>query len=330
MGEKCKVSVLCTAFNHEKYIRDALEGFVSQKTDFPFEVLVNDDCSTDGTAEIIREYAARYPQIIRPFYQTRNLYTQGGMPHLFSTVFYPNARGEYFTLCEGDDYWSDPEKLQRQVDFLDTYADYSACVHNTLLHYCDGSAADTPLLSALGGDRDVDFFTVICGPSHSFHTSSIMARREYIENPPDFHYAAAAHGFTDYAIGLWLTLNGKVRFLDRVMSVYRIASNPAAWSARLDAHYARLKEFITGELAMMELLSGHLQDEAMLAATKRVMRERQFELYYIEGRVDELVKPEYRDLYRARGLKFRILTQLKLHLPALHRAYRRKKGYEDY
>lgn len=73
MGEKCKVSVLCTAYNHEKYIRDALEGFVSQKTDFPFEVLVNDDCSSDGTADIIREYAGKYPNIIRPFYQEKNL-----------------------------------------------------------------------------------------------------------------------------------------------------------------------------------------------------------------------------------------------------------------
>ena len=95
MTEECKVSVLCTAFNHENYIRDALEGFVSQKTDFPFEVLVNDDCSTDGTADVIREYAARYPDIIRPFYQEENLYSKIGMPALFAAVFYPNARGKY-------------------------------------------------------------------------------------------------------------------------------------------------------------------------------------------------------------------------------------------
>lgn len=330
MSDNCKVSVLCTAFNHEEYIRDALEGFVSQKTEFEFEVLVNDDCSSDGTADIIREYAARYPDIIRPFYQEKNLYTQGGMPHLFSTVFYPNARGEYFTLCEGDDYWCDCEKLQRQVDFLDAHADYSACVHNTRLHYCDGSAPDAPLLAEGEGDRDVDFFTVIRGASHSFHTSSIMARREFIENPPDFHYAAAAHGFTDYAIGLWLTLNGRVRLLDRVMSVYRIASNPTAWSSKLDAHYARLKEFITGELAMMELLIAHLTNDAQVKATREVMRERQYELYYIEGRVDELVKPEYRDIHRARGMKHRVVTRMKLCFPALHRAYRRRRGYEDY
>ena len=183
MGEKCKVSVLCTAYNHEKYIRDALEGFVSQKTDFPFEVLVNDDCSSDGTADIIREYAGKYPDIIRPFYQEKNLYSQGGMTHLFASVFYPNARGEYMALCEGDDYWSDPEKLQRQVSFLDAHPDYTACVHNTVLHYCDGSAPDAALRPEGQGDRDVDFNTVVNGPSGSFHTSSILARREYIVDP---------------------------------------------------------------------------------------------------------------------------------------------------
>ena len=175
----------------------------------------------------------------------------------------------------------------------------------------------------------MDFFTVIHGPSHSFHTSSIMARREYITDPPDFHYAAAEHGFTDYAIGLWLSLNGKIRFLDRVMSVYRIGSNSAAWSAKLDAHYAKLKEFIVGELAMMEKLRPHL-DEAQSAAAREVMLERQYELYYIEGRVEELVRPPYDRIHRRKPLKTRLITRLKIMFPALHRAYRRRRGYEDY
>lgn len=329
MGEKCKVSVLCTAYNHEKYIRDALEGFVSQKTDFPFEVLVNDDCSSDGTADIIREYAGKYPNIIRPFYQEKNLYSQGGMTHLFASVFYPNARGEYMALCEGDDYWSDPEKLQRQVSFLDAHPDYTACVHNTVLHYCDGSAPDAALRPEGQGDRDVDFNTVVNGPSGSFHTSSILARREYIVDPPDFHYTAAAHGFTDYAIGLWLALNGKIRFIDRSMSVYRIASNPAAWSAKLGAHYARLKEFIVGELAMMEKLLPHLNEE-QAAVTKKVMLERRYELLYIEGKVDELVKPPFDEIFRAKPLKYRMMVMVKRMFPALHRLYRKRRGYEDY
>ena len=324
-----RVSVLCTAYNHEKYIRDALESFVTQKTDFAFEVLVNDDCSSDATAAVIREYAEKYPDIIRPFYQEKNLYSQGGMPHLFSTVFYPNARGDYFALCEGDDYWCDTGKLQQQVDFLDAHGEYTACVHNTMLHYCDNAQPDAPLIPEGGGDRDVDFFTVIKGVSQAYHTSSILARREFIVDPPDFHYTAAAHGFTDYAIGLWLTLNGRVRFIDRVLSVYRINSNPAAWSAKIGAHYARLKEFIVGELAMMEVLLPHL-DERQAEATRAVMLEREYELLYIEGRVDELVKPPYNAIYRAKPLKYRAMITLKRLFPALHRVYRKRRGYEDY
>ncbi len=214
----CKVTVVCTAYNHEAYLRDALEGFVSQETDFPFEVLVNDDASTDGTAAILREYAARYPDIIRPFYQEKNLYSQG--INIYDAVFYPVARGEYIAACEGDDRWTDPHKLQLQVDFLDAHPDYSACVHNTLAHTVGGEEPDRVLFEQ-GEDRDVPFEQVIRGMSHAFHTSSILARREYIVNPPEFRNVAFRHGFTDYAVGVWLTLNGKVRFLDRCMSVYR-------------------------------------------------------------------------------------------------------------
>ena len=116
MDEKttCKVSVLCATFNHEEYLRQTLDGFLSQKTDFPYEVLVNDDASTDGTAAILREYAEKYPEVIRPFYQEENLYSR--RINLYDVVFFPAVRGEYIAVCEGDDYWNDPEKLQLQVD----------------------------------------------------------------------------------------------------------------------------------------------------------------------------------------------------------------------
>ena len=123
------VSVICTAYNHEKYIRDALEGFVSQKTDFRFEVLVNDDASTDGTAAIIREYAVKYPDIIRPVYQTENLYSQG--VKIWRDVLLPMARGSYIAFCEGDDYWCDDGKLAVQKAYLDTHPECSAVVHNS-------------------------------------------------------------------------------------------------------------------------------------------------------------------------------------------------------
>ena len=324
---ECMVSVLCTAYNHEQYLRECLDGFVSQETDFPFEVLVNDDCSTDGTAAIIREYAAKYPQIIRPFYQEKNLFSAIGMPGLFDKVFCPNARGKYIALCEGDDKWSDKNKLQLQVDFLEKHPEYSGCVHNTTLHFCEDSAADRPLISAQG-DRDADFETVITGMSNAFHTSSILARKEYIVSPPDFYYTAGAHGFTDYAIGLWLTMNGKVRFLDREMSVYRISSNPEAWSSNLGRSYGKLKEFIAGEVAMMETMLPQLEGDNLRAAEKELTLRR-YELYDITGQVEKLYEEPYLSILKAKPLSYRLKTGIKKAFPAFHAYYRKKQGYGD-
>ena len=96
------VSIICTAFNHEKYIRQCLDSFVMQKTDFVFEVLVNDDCSTDHTADIIREYEEKYPRLIHAVYQKKNLYSQH--ISIIGKVLLPCAKGKYIALCEGDDY----------------------------------------------------------------------------------------------------------------------------------------------------------------------------------------------------------------------------------
>ena len=180
----CMVSVLCTAYNQEAYIARALEGFVTQKTDFAFEVLVNDDKSTDRTADIIREYAEKYPDIIRPFYQTENLYSQD--IDIYQKVFFPNARGKYVAYCEGDDYWTDPEKLQIQVDFLESHPEYSACVHNTMLLCLDGAEPDR-LLVDRDSDGEIEFENIIPGMGYAYHTSSLLGKREILADPPDFY-----------------------------------------------------------------------------------------------------------------------------------------------
>ena len=327
MEEKitCKVSVLCATYNHEEYLRQTLDSFVNQKTDFPFEVLVNDDASTDSTGDIIREYAARYPEIIRPFYQKENLYSR--RINLYDVVFFPACRGEYIAVCEGDDYWNDPEKLQLQVNWLDAHPEYSACVHNSI-----GRFTDQPdkVLFAQDGDRDIPFEQVVQGMSHAYHTSSILARREFILNPPDYRDVAYHQGyFTDYAVGVRLGLAGKVRFLDRCMSVYRIGSNPSAWSRGVGQEYHKLKRFVSGEIAMLKTVKQHPLTEAQEAAIDQVLLEREYELLYIEGRVDEMVRPPYDKIHKSMGKGRVISTELKRRLPHLHRLYRKRRGYED-
>ena len=155
--------------------------------------------------------------------------------------------------------------------------------------------------------------------SFAYHTSAILARREFILDPPDYRNVAYEQGyFTDYAIGVRLCLAGKVRFLDRCMSVYRIGSNPSAWSRGVGQEYGKLKRFISGEIAMLKTLKKH-----------ELTPEQEYELLYIMGRVDEMVKPPYDEIHRSMGKGRVLTTQLKRMFPQLHRLYRKKCGYED-
>lgn len=120
------VSISCITYNHENYIRDAIEGFLIQKTTFPVEILIHDDASTDKTAQIVKEYAENHSDLIITIFQTENQYSQGIKP--WPNFVFPRARGKYIALCEGDDYWTDPFKLQKQVDFLEENPEYSLCV----------------------------------------------------------------------------------------------------------------------------------------------------------------------------------------------------------
>jgi len=138
------VSVCCITYNHEKFICDAIEGFLMQKTDFPFEIIIHDDASTDGTADIIRKYEEQYPGIIKTICQTENQYSQGKKP--MAEFVFPKARGKFIALCEGDDYWTDPLKLQKQVDFLENNPEYVVCYHDVVSLEADGSFNNQYLL----------------------------------------------------------------------------------------------------------------------------------------------------------------------------------------
>lgn len=120
------VSVCVLSYNHEKYLRDCLEGIVMQRTTFPIEAWVHDDASTDKSQEIIKEYQQRYPEIIKPILQTENQYSKKE-GSILAMHLYPKCTGKYVALCEGDDYWIDPNKLQKQVDYMESHPDVGLC-----------------------------------------------------------------------------------------------------------------------------------------------------------------------------------------------------------
>jgi glycosyltransferase involved in cell wall biosynthesis len=322
----CLVSILCTAYNHEEYIRSALEGFVSQITDFGFEILVSDDASTDGTAAVIREFEKQYPELIRPFYLTENMFSKGA-GKIYEDILFPNARGKYVALCEGDDYWTEPTKLQQQVGFLESHPEYSACVHNTTLHYCSGDIADELLIAPMG-DHDVEFENVIKGPANAYHTSSVVAKKDILAERTDFYKASIAHGFADYSWSLQLRLHGKIRFIDKPMSVYRINSNPSAWSSGVDGQYKKLRSFVEGKCQLLQAFLSYAPEDVKPLVQEELL-EREFELMYIEGRDIEQRREPYRRILKRQSKSYQVKNFIKSYVPGVQRLYRKKQGYID-
>lgn len=320
-----KVSIFCTAYNHEKYISQALDSFLAQETDFDYEIIVTDDASTDSTPGILEEYAQNYPEKIRWFHQEKNLFSQGGINMIYETVMYPNARGQYIAFCEGDDYWCDPHKLQIQVDYLDANPDCSACVHNSWYHYCESNRADE-LLVPESEDKDISFGKIIQGLNNAFHTSSIMARKEFIVNTTDFEETAAKYGFLDYPWAINLALNGRVHFIDKPMSVYRVNSIAESWRSGYDYNYGKKTGFVEGEIAMMKTLLPHLEGEEKELTEKELLK-REYELDYLEGKAKELINKKYKSIYKNEPVAFKVKTMLKVAFPHLHEKYRKKQGY---
>lgn len=231
-NEEMKVSVYCLTYNHEKYIQNALEGFVNQKVNFKYEVWVHDDASKDNTQSIIREYAEKYPEIIKPIYQVENQRSKG--VKILREYILPNMTGKYISCCEGDDYWCDEYKLQKQVDFLEANKGYIACVHNSV--YWEMKNNEKKLFNEKIEAYDVLTEQVIHGGGVAYHTSSLMYRIEYAreiqsESRPEFFDKPKKIG--DYPLSIFLTCKGKVRYIPDIMSVYRHGT-AGSWSEMMN------------------------------------------------------------------------------------------------
>ena len=129
------VSIRCITYNQERYIAQALDGFLMQETNFPFEIIVHDDASSDRTSQIIKEYEKNYPKIIKPIYETENQYSK--KDNTLDRIILPYLKGKYTAYCEGDDYWTNKEKLQKQIDFLEQNTDYGFCCTDVDIYYED-------------------------------------------------------------------------------------------------------------------------------------------------------------------------------------------------
>lgn len=227
------VSISVITYNHENYIRQALDSFLAQKVNFHYEILIHDDASTDKTQEIIREYEEKYPDIIKAIYQTENQYSKG-MSNISAYFNYPRAKGKYIAFCEGDDYWIDSNKLQIQIDYMEEHKECSMCIHAAdLVTENNKFIRDSRPYST---DKCLTTEEVI-DERELYPSASMLFRTEYGKMLPDFYYHAPVG---DIPLHLYMATKGYIYYKNDKMSAYRLGG-AGSWTTNIHADKTREK-----------------------------------------------------------------------------------------
>lgn len=233
--ENIAISVVCITYNHVKYIRRVLEGIVNQKLNVPFEVIVHDDASTDGTSEIIREYANKYPDLITAIIQEENQTSKG--INVRKEFVHPFVKGKYYAWTEGDDYWICDSKLQNQFDFMESYDDCMMCYHNAI-NYDETEKVQKMLVNDLNSGFLSDKL-IFCHENGNYPTTSIFARAEYVLGMPDEFYKAP---IGDHVLRMYLATKGKIYYLNEIWAVRNYAHSES-WTYAMNKSIEKYRNY---------------------------------------------------------------------------------------
>ncbi len=311
-----KVSIVCNTYNHENYIRDALEGFIMQKTDFAYEVLIHDDASTDKTADIIREYEAKYPDIIKPIYQTENQYSK--KISVSVNFQYPRVKGKYIALCEGDDYWTDSHKLQKQYDVMEAHPELDMCAHAARL--VNVQTNESRLISPSNEERILSAEEVIQGGGGYVTTASLFYRKSLDDNFPEFRKIKNY----DYTMQIHGALRGGMYFITDVMSVYRWMV-PGSWTMRVQKVPNKQQEFVIS----MRSIFLQLDKDTDGKYSNTISRELKWLCFYElakDGDYKSALSEEYRVFFKKLPLIDRVKIRIYAYFPWLRKFYNKLRG----
>lgn len=310
------VSICCITFNHGDYIRETLEGFLSQKTDFPIEILIHDDASTDNTQQIIREYADRYPTVIRPILRTENQYSKGISN--ISVFNFPRARGRYIAMCEGDDCWIDPAKLQAQVDYLEAHPDCALCFHSARICTVDGSMAGGRM-RPYTGDRIVQPEDIVDKTS-GYPTASLTFPAEIVKHLPDYYLDCPVG---DIPMQLMMACEGYGYYMDRDMCIYRVGVASSWTSLMKQGDYEKKQKRYYEEMRDMyqafdRASGGRFHRQAVRAADRIYFLTQVNTKHY-----GQVMRSEYREFYKELDLRTRFFIRFEILAPWLYRGLQR-------
>ena len=326
MTDEIMVSVLCLAYNHEKYIRKCLDGFVMQKTNFRFEVIIHDDASTDKTAEIIREYEEKYPNIIKPIYQTENQFSKG--IKITGQILLPKAKGKYIALCEGDDFWTSPYKLQKQVDALESNKDCCIALHKVRAISKDG-AEEKHTYPSFEINKTVipqeEFLKIVC-KGYNFQTSSFMFKAdEYIKyqrNKPEF---AKICPIGDVPTLMYFASFSDACYINEEMSKYRLVSQ-GSWNERqnISAEF-RVKHYrlMNQTVEKFEAFTDHKYPQCYSD-----LYHRWYSMLWLNRDFKEVLNKHYREFFKQESFKDRMYVRASVYCPFIAKLYNKIRHSE--
>ena len=306
--EDVKVSISCIAYNQEDYIADAIESFLMQKTNFKYKVLIHDDASTDKTAEIIKEYEKKYPDIIKGVYQSENQYSKG--VKVTTTFLAPLYLGKYVAVCEGDDYWTDENKLQKQYDYMESHPECNLCVHGSV-----EVKADTKSVLSISNLSDkleeYDIIDAIKGLGRNVATNSFFCRKEYRKMTPEFMRIAPCG---DYVLPILCAKDGgKIVYLPYVMSAHR-AMAKSSITESWQKNYDKLKKYCERFDKMLDALDEYTDYKySEYVKTEKV---RNWSIFYLRTRNKKKLKEEpYKSYIKSAPKKIRFRRFLNVYFP---------------
>ncbi len=277
------VSICCTAYNHENYIEEAIDGFLMQETNFPFEILIHDDASTDRTADKIRKYAEKYPSLIKTIFQVENQYSQGKSP---MKLLREKSQGVYIAICEGDDYWIDSNKLQIQIDSMKQNPDCDMSFHAAEMRFNKNKYGEI-IGKHVNGNKIFSTSEIILGGGSFCPTVSLVYRKELFSPPPSY-YENAPVG--DYFAQIAGSLNGGLLYIDQVMSAYR-QSATGSWSSSMIESVDKVEKWSHGLLRALNDLNICLNNKYQNEIEQVISNHYYFmSLYYLKNGMHEKFK----------------------------------------
>lgn len=231
-----KVSICCITYNHAPFIRQCLDGFLMQQCNFDYEILIHDDASSDGTQEIIKEYQKKYPEIIKPIIQVENQWSRGvrGMNLRYN---FPRAQGKYIALCEGDDYWTDPLKLQKQVDFLEANPDYTFSM-GRVDRYIQETGKIKRKKEHVNPELNETYLLKDYLKSPFSQTSSFLFKKSDFIFP---EWLGSVHA-GDQSLVVIVTGKGKIKYHKDLFSIYRVNKDSITFTKSSQSIYDKFDE----------------------------------------------------------------------------------------